>query len=280
MENLISPQEISGAGLDIENNRQAILKPAFNQTITQPLSFTPDHLKNLKPLKWIVKGKIPTQSLNAIYGVSGAGKTFVALHLAAAIATGTPWLGHKTKKCPVLYLALESAEGFALRLDAYKSVNGHQSLDGLHVWTRRFSFAEPDDVSLLIKHIRGGGFGGGIIFIDTLARAMVNWDENSAIDIGKLIDVCQKISKETGCAIMLVAHAGKSQQAGIRGHSMLIGALDSSIEVRFSGGERKLFLGKIKEGEDGVEYPFTLTPVHLGIDEDGQPITSCNITYG
>lgn len=222
---------------------------------------------------------IAKKSLNAIYGVSASGKTFVALDLSAAISTGRKWLGKKTNKCPVLYLALESPDGFILRMKAYKLLNGAASLSSVHAWFNRFSFSNLSDISQLIDHINGGGFNGGIIFIDTLARAMSGWDENSATDMGKMIEACGMITERTNCAIVLVAHAGKNQQAGLRGHSSLHGAVDSSIEVRSSGKERKLVFDKIKEGSDGMEYPFTLNIVTLGTSEDGQPITSCCVEY-
>jgi hypothetical protein len=38
---------------------------------------------------------------------------------------------------------------------------------------------------------------------------------------------------------------------------------------------RSLKLAKAKNGPDGLEWPFELKPVHLGVDADGEDITSC-----
>lgn len=244
-----------------------------------PLSYPVSALEQRQPLSWIVKGIISDKSFNAIYGASKAGKTFVALDLAAAISTGKKWMGNKVQKRPVLYMALESSAGFVIRTRAHMKVHGHDSIGGLHTWFDRFSFSNPSDVSKLIDHLIGGGFEGGVVFIDTLARAMAGLDENSGTDMGKMIDICAQITKKTGCAIILVHHSGKNQQSGLRGHSMLMGALDSAIEVRATGDVRLLYMDKIKEGSDGMEYPFQLNVISLGEDEDGAPVNSCTVQY-
>lgn len=262
-----------------ENLVKLLNNPFFTSPAREPLSYTAKNLENRPQLRWLVKGLISERSLNCIFGPSRSGKTFVSLGLAAAIATGKPWLNSKTKKRPVLYMPLESIDGFALRQRAYMAVHGTESLHGLHTWTQRFSFANCLDIEKLISHLNGGGFEGGIVIIDTLARAMSGLDENSAIDMGRVIEACSYITEKTGCAIMLIHHSGKNQQSGLRGHSALLGALDSAIEIRFSQTERKLYLDKTKEGSDGSEYPFKLNKVHLGFDEDGHAITSCYVEY-
>jgi AAA domain len=66
-----------------------------------------------RPLKsWLIKGLIPTRGHGLLSGQWGAGKTFVAFDLAAAVMTGQPFLGHATKRqCGVLFLAAEGADG-------------------------------------------------------------------------------------------------------------------------------------------------------------------------
>jgi hypothetical protein len=63
----------------------------------------------------------------------------------------------------------------------------------------------------------------------------------------------------------------------MRGHSSLIAALDAAIEVTRSGDQRSWQVAKSKDGEDGTAHPFKLEVVELGMDNDGDPITSCVI---
>lgn len=52
-------------------------------------------------------------------------------------------------------------------------------------------------------------------------------------------------------------------------------ACDAEVEVTRTPTGRKLSLTKAKDGVDGLEWGFELDIVTLGIDEDGDEITSC-----
>ena len=59
------------------------------------------------------------QSLGAIYGKYGEGKTFVALDMALSIAAGRPWLGRDVAQGAVLYVAPEGYIGLKQRREAW-----------------------------------------------------------------------------------------------------------------------------------------------------------------
>jgi hypothetical protein len=71
-----------------------------------------------RPLKnWLIKRLLPAVGHGS--GQWGAGKTFIAFDLAAALATGQPFIGHAIKRrCGVLLIAAEGADEVRLRLDA------------------------------------------------------------------------------------------------------------------------------------------------------------------
>lgn len=54
-------------------------------------------------------------------------------------------------------------------------------------------------------------------------------------------------------------------------------AADVEIEVTYVRGqhERVATITKLKDGDDNIELGFKLVGVNLGLDEDGEPITSC-----
>ena len=60
-----------------------------------------------------------------IYGEPSSGKTFFALDLAAHIATGKPWNGHKVSPGGVLFCAGEGQSGLIRRRCAWET---HHSL--------------------------------------------------------------------------------------------------------------------------------------------------------
>jgi len=80
----------------------------------------------------------------------------------------------------------------------------------------------------------------------------------------------------TGGLVLIIHHTGKNTSQGLRGHSSLKAALDANIEV-VGGDKRSWLLEKSKDGEDGKSFGFRLEVQNLGVDADGDPITSCTV---
>ena len=84
-----------------------------------------------------------------------------------------------------------------------------------------------------------------------------------------------KIARELRCLVLLVHHSGKNSDAGMRGSSALLGAADAVWAISNDSGARTVTLAKSKDGADGLVWNFTLEPVTIGEDEEGEVITSC-----
>ena len=70
----------------------------------------PDLLQEqLPPVKWVVPELLPA-GLSLLVAAPKIGKSWMALDLCLAIASGGPWLGHTTNQGAVLYLALEDSK--------------------------------------------------------------------------------------------------------------------------------------------------------------------------
>lgn len=55
-----------------------------------PLHFhllTPDELDTLPPVRWLVRGVLPTEGIGAIFGPSMSGKSFLVIDLLASVAS-------------------------------------------------------------------------------------------------------------------------------------------------------------------------------------------------
>lgn len=235
---------------------------------------SPDELRNQPPLKWRVKGLLPKTGLAAIIGLSGSGKTFLALELIANIARGENFFGFKTESCPVTYLALEGAGGVGNRIRAYEQYHAQNLPENFKVVTDRLSLLKSD-AAVFAKAVAEEGLQDGVIVIDTLAQASPEADENASADMGRIIGNAQLLQTMTSSLVILIHHLGKEASRGARGHSSLTAALDAVIEVRRTGDKRAWVLTKSKDGEDGTSRPFRLEVVNLGVDDDGDPITSC-----
>lgn len=226
-----------------------------------------------QPIGWLIKGVMPEKGLAAVYGPSGSGKSFLVLDMAASIAKGEQWFGYRTKKRAVVYVCLEGSAGISLRLRALgKSVPAN-----LHFLTSPVNMTTAKDIADLVEACAGAGANGGVVVIDTLNMATPGADENSSAHVGQAIAGANAIQRGLGSLVLLVAHSGKDASKGLRGHSSLFAALDACIEVRRDGDARSFALAKAKDGADGHVQHFTLDVVNLGIDEDGDPITSCRV---
>lgn len=226
------------------------------------------------PLDWVVKGVFPTTGLAAIYGQSATGKSFLALDVAAAIAGGLPWFGHRTQMAPVIYIALEGEAGYRNRVMAWEREHGHALPATMSFLLQPFRLNELQDVTDLSEVAPRGA----VIFIDTLNRAAPTADENSSRDMGAILEGAKTLQAATGGLVVLIHHTGKDANKGARGHSSFFAALDGAVSVeRTTSGSRSWSVAKAKDGEDGLNYAFRLKRHLLGTDADGDDISSCTV---
>ena len=234
-----------------------------------------DQILDRKPADWLIKNLLPRYGIAAIYGPSGSGKSFIAMDMLGAIVQQNAWFGHRTRPAPAVYICLEGVSGLAQRVKAYNAEIG--TLTGIHVLETQFNLVNVIDEAALVKCIDDLGLSGSVIVLDTLAQATAGLDENSGEDMTRIIAACQRLQEATGGLVVLIHHTGKDSSKGLRGHSALIGALDAALEV--SGGQdgapRQWIARKVKDAEAGASHSFDLRRVVLGIDEDGDEISSC-----
>lgn len=117
-----------------------------------------------------------------------------------------------------------------------------------------------------------------VIVVDTMAAVSPGGNENSAEDVGKLLQHCKWLHKITGALVILIAHSGKDQSRGMRGWSGAKAAADAEIEVTRNGDYRALTVTKAKDSTDGESLSFKLKVVELGM-VDGEMESSCVIEH-
>jgi hypothetical protein len=236
-------------------------------------------LAALPPVAWVVRNVLPRSGVAAMYGAPGSGKTFLALDLAATLAEGLElWFGRPVRRAPVVYVALEGGAGLAARCTARKLHSGRPLPDDLYFVVRQdFNFDRPADVEDLLAAVcerLADTAEPPVIVIDTLARAAVGLEENSATDMGKVVDAAYRLANETGGLVLLIHHPGKSADGGLRGSSTLLGAMDAVVKVEPTPGGARWVLEKSKDGPLGEEGSFRLVQVEVGEDDQGDPVTS------
>jgi hypothetical protein len=234
----------------------------------------------MTPIAWAVKGVLPTQGVAVIFGPSGSGKSLLVLDLLVSVASGVEWCGYRTSARQVVYVGLEGETGNRNRLAVIQLERGSLP-DVLHfVLGEPFDLMNPENVTALAAAVAAVcPKTEPLIVVDTLNRAAPGADENSSIDMGRILEGAKNLQRMTGGLVMLVHHTGKDASRGMRGHSSLNAAADAAIEVWREGPRREWRLAKSKDGEDGQAHPFRLEQVSLGTDEDGEAVTSCVVKF-
>jgi hypothetical protein len=230
------------------------------------------------PPEWLIKNVLPKGELTVLYGPSGSGKSFIALDQALAIARGVDWFGNRTLRGNVAIVAAEGGGGLSLRLRAYEAHHGVKLADipNLHFLTASPNLFEGDDdiAELIAELLKIGPLD--VLQIDTLAQVSPGANENTSEDMGRVLSNIKLMYRATKATPQVVHHSGKDASKGSRGWSGLKGAADSQLEViKHEGGVRELLVEKMKDGRDGLRFPFKLETVDLGCDRDGDPINSC-----
>lgn len=254
--------------------KQHMAKNAPTKRRLQPYNW--DELKELPKRQPLIKNLLDRHGMSVVYGESNSGKTFLVLDIALHIALGRPWIGKRTRQGKVLYIAAEGGLGLVERLQAFTR---HYSLKespplylipcGINLCNQDADTQEIVKEASLLDNVE-------IIVIDTLARAMAGGNENSPDDMGAFVKNCDLIREKTKAHVLIVHHSGKDTSKGSRGHSSLRAAVDTEIEViKDDAGTVTAEIRKQRDGKTGDKFNFNLESVSLGVDDDGDPISSC-----
>ena len=230
---------------------------------------TLDQIQPVLRVNNLVKGWLTVNGLSMIYGPSNAGKTFVAIDIGMHVAAGEPWRGCKVISGPVLYIAAEGGAGIKNRIAAFKLENPHMASAPFHLLTLGLDLHGQEDGRLITHVIKP--WEPVLVVVDTLARSMGEGDENAAKDAAIFVRNCDMIREATGAHVLIIHHTGKDEERGARGSSALRAAVDSEILV---SSNHTITSQKQRDMVAPDPLAFTLRSVTLGVDEDGDPVTS------
>ena len=238
-----------------------------------------------EPVEWLIQDVLPKKAFAALYGPPGSYKSFVALDIAEAVATGRAWMGREVQAVgAVLYICGEGFGGIGARIKACKMHHATQA--GAEIYVIRAAInmrSSAEDFDLLVASIKDLMDRTGVQFelvqIDTLARAFGGGNENNSEDMGAFIHNAGRIQRMLNCAMMVLHHSGKDATKGLRGHSSLLGAVDTQLELLKIdshpnpaspiAGSGILTISKQKDGQDGMKIGFEMVKVEIKQSELG-----------
>jgi hypothetical protein len=290
----LGPEPSSVPRPDAPSPPKAEAKPPKQPTI---LSFRRHRDENNQPPRYLVKNLLPETGVGLLSGQSGTYKSFVAIKLAGAIATGQSFAGHAIKRPgAVLIFASEGAGELPIRLDALSEAEHGGQVLPIFYCGAGVRLLDKNSVASVIATAKAVAEDAQrdyslpltIIIFDTViaaAQFVKSGDENDAAVGQKLMTALGDISRITGTFVLGVDHFGKAPETGTRGTSAKEAAADVVLALladKALSGEVKaprLCIRKRRGGPAGVEHPFTVKPVRLGEDEDGEEVTSLAIDF-
>jgi hypothetical protein len=163
----------------------------------------------------VIKGILHRGSKMVIGGTSKGRKSFSLLDLAVAVATGGKWWGFDCNQGRVLYLNFEIQQPF-LEARVFDITQARETtvMPGyFQSISLRGSIETVEDLAKdLIAYILDLEPFAMIIF-DPVYKLMAGKDENKAGDVGTIMAHLERVSVETGAAIVFGAHYSKGNQS-------------------------------------------------------------------
>ena len=197
---------------------------------------------------WLIDQLWTAQAVGIIGGSPKSYKTWLALEMAVAVASGSACLATFAVSSPgpvLLYAAEDSESALRLRLDALAHHHGiHLAYLDIRVITTdslrldRSADQERLQATLMLHR-------PALLILDPLVRLHAI-DENAAGEIAALLGYLRVLQRQTGSAIALVHHARKNVAANggagysLRGSSDLYAWVDSFLYLRRHHGQLML----------------------------------------
>ena len=246
-------------------------KEAFKRinAFTGRIQRLPNFLSVSSDEDWIFEGLFCRGDLVILYGPAKSGKSFLALDMIMAAASGQDWCNGRfltPKARTAMYCTGEGHRGLKRRYQALMSKHQPDAKTQSRIAIaslvpQLFSTDSLDSACKLIEAVDLDLDGQlDLLIIDTLNRASIGANENSAQDMSAVLSAVSMIQCETGSAVLLVHHSDKEGKS-IRGSSVLRGAVDVAMKVQSAGKGHELICDAIKDGEYFEPLRFELLPV-------------------
>lgn len=211
---------------------------------------------------WLVRDWLPNDSVAVLYGPPGSGKSFYALSLALELARGGKWVGQKLEPQTVLYVAAERSSVLADRQEAWAK---HHAADIPHTFWE-LSAAPPlrlgESLSALLQVI--AEVQPTLVVLDTLAQLTLGTAENDGREWGEVSEALSQVREATkGGVVLAVHHTGKDTSKGMRGHTVLLGSVDVTLELAGDAEALKVRVDKLNAGAKPLPEWYRLEKLTL-----------------
>ena len=189
----------------------------------------------LTPVNWLWKPYLPFGKLSVLQGNPGEGKTYFAMHLAAACTNGK-LLPNMERLEPfnVIYQTAEDGLGDTVKprlIEAGADLDRVLVIDDSEV---QLTLSDERIERAIIEN------NARLVIIDPIQAYLgADVDMNRANEVRPIFMRLGQVAQRTGCAILLIGHLNKA--AGMQSLQRGLGSIDIAAAVR-----SVMFIGKLK----------------------------------
>ena len=189
----------------------------------------------LTPVEWLWKPYLPFGKLSVLQGNPGEGKTYFAMHLAAACTNGK-LLPNMERMEPfnVIYQTAEDGLGDTVKprlIEAGADLDRVLVIDDSEV---QLTLSDERIEKAIIEN------NARLVIIDPIQAYLgSDVDMNRANEVRPIFMRLGQVAQRTGCAILLIGHLNKA--AGMQSLQRGLGSIDIAAAVR-----SVMFIGKLK----------------------------------
>lgn len=248
---------LDGAGVDLAGLLPAAsAAPPFD---IQVFADTPERV-----IDWLWPGVIPRGMVSLIGGKQGLGKSFLICDLAARVSAGRAMPDGSVPPVGAVLLLAREDDASCVLLPRLRAAGADLQRICWSVFAHPTTGTPIDlaaHVSFLVEAATTRAFT--LIVVDTFAAfAPAGTDANAAQDVRLLLDALTRLARQTGAAVVVVAHLRKSGQGDGDAMDAIAGSAQMTAGVRVAS--------LLDKGHDDGERWFRVVKSNLGrIDENG-----------
>lgn len=230
-----------------------------------PSSFDDFRLVKLKDLlsepeekvQYIVDGLLVEGGFSLMASKPKVGKTTFLRALAVAVSQGDDFLGFKTKKCCVLYLALE--EHKVLMRREFERLNVREG-DSLLIHIGPAPIDAVEKLRPLIEQRRPE-----LIIVDTMQKLVRIQNGNDYAEVNSRLEPLFALARQYNCHILCTHHLSKAQEREpedtILGSTAIFAAVDTTVILAKDKSEERIIHTIQRYGENLPKHAVRLDPV-------------------
>jgi phage/plasmid primase-like uncharacterized protein len=218
----------------------------------------------------LIKGMLPSNGNGLLNGQSGAGKTFIVVDLASALATSGEFFGKAVRtRVGTVIIAAEGGGRFHRRIDACLQHRRVSEIQPIAYLPFSGNLNDDDEFEELLSELPvidaifrdEHDVRLGLVVLDTMSSSFVMKDQNNAAEVTAICKRLKQIGEKVKLFALGVHHLGKDETRDAAGSfawranvDVMFSAIATGDRVRGVVNRREFCISK---GRDAAEGPIS-----------------------